>query len=178
LLSVEPAWSCRKPVPPDSILDIDDTLRFGVTLAGLTRTSTLEQARRAERLGFDALWVTDHLAFHIPVTDALTLLAFAAATDRITPGTSILLLPLHAAAVAAKRAASVDMLSGGRLVLGVGVGGEYPAEFEAAGVAISQRGARCDEAIPLMRRRWSKDRVSHHGRFARGSLTGSRPYGR
>lgn len=68
---------------------------------------------------------------------------------------------------AAKAAAAIDRLSGGRLVLGVGVGGEYPPEFEASGVAVGERGARTDEAIPLLRRLWREERVAHAGRFYR-----------
>lgn len=154
-------------------LVLDDTVRCGVTLAGLSRASALAEARRVESLGFDSLWVTDHLAFHLPIADALTLLGFAAAvTERVTLGTSIYLLPLRPAAVTAKQAASVDLLSGGRLVLGVGVGGEYPPEFEAAGVPLRERGSRLEEAIPLLRRLWSERDVVHRGAHARfGPIT-------
>ena len=154
-------------------LILDDRVRCGITLAGLSRASALDEARRAERLGFESLWVTDHLAFHLPITDALTLLGFAAAvTERVTLGTSIYLLPLRPAAMVAKQAASVDLLSGGRLVLGVGVGGEYPPEFEAAGVPIRERGSRLEEAIPLLRRLWSEQEVVHRGVYAKfGPIT-------
>jgi alkanesulfonate monooxygenase SsuD/methylene tetrahydromethanopterin reductase-like flavin-dependent oxidoreductase (luciferase family) len=63
--------------------------------------------------------------------------------------------------------AALDVASGGRLTLGVGVGGEYPAEFEACGVPVSERGARTDEALEVLTRLWSGERVSYHGRFTR-----------
>jgi probable F420-dependent oxidoreductase len=80
-------------------------------------------------------------------------------------GTAILLLPLYPPAVVAKQIADLDRASGGRVTLGVGVGGEYPSEFEACGVPLAERGARTDEAIPLLRSLWSGEPVSHHGRF-------------
>lgn len=155
------------------ILRLDDRVQVGVRVTGLSRAAAQQQIRRIESHGYDSLWVTDHLAFHVPVTDPMALLAFAAGvTERITLGTSVYLLPLRSALATAKQAASVDMLSGGRLVLGVGVGGEYPPEFEAAGVEVSSRGSRTDEAIPLLRRLWSEKRVAHEGRHARfGPLT-------
>lgn len=153
---------------PTGALRLEDRVQVGVRVTGLSRASALEEIRRIESSGYDSLWVTDHLAFHVPVTDALALLAFAASiTERVTLGTSVYLLPLRSAIATAKQAASVDMLSQGRLVLGVGVGGEYAPEFEAAGVPVSTRGARTDETIPLLRRLWTEKRVEHAGRFAR-----------
>jgi len=154
--------------PTPDALALDSRLRCGVTFGGLTRESALGEARRIERLGFDSLWATDHLAFHVPIAESLALLAFAAAaTERVTLGTSVYLLPLRPPFLVAKTAATVDALSGGRLVLGVGVGGEHPPEFEAVGVPVRERGARVDEAIPLLRRLWSEPRVLHEGRHFR-----------
>jgi len=70
-------------------------------------------------------------------------------------------------AIVAKQVADLDRVSGGRIILGVGVGGEYPQEFEACEVPIGQRGARTDEAIPLLRRLWSGEETTHRGRFHR-----------
>jgi len=149
-------------------LVLDEEVRFGVRLNALTRAAALPEIRAAEVLGFDSLWVTDHLAFHVPLVDAMALLSFAAAvTERVTLGTSIYLLPLRSTLATAKQAASVDVLSEGRLVLGVGIGGEYPPEFAAAGVEVETRGARADETIPLLRRLWTEDDVAHDGRFER-----------
>ncbi|MGX6447953.1 LLM class flavin-dependent oxidoreductase, partial [Patulibacter sp. S7RM1-6] len=105
-------------------------------------------ARRAEEHGFDGVWAGDHLACRVPVLDAPSALAAAAAvTTRVTLGTSVLLLGLRAPAWAAKQLATVDALAPGRLVVGVGVGGEHPEEFAAAGVPASRRGALLDEAL-------------------------------
>jgi probable F420-dependent oxidoreductase len=131
--------------------------RFGVLLPTFDPLHTGETprvadgARRAEELGFDAGWVGDHLWGHAPWLDASVALAAAAAvTERLTLGFSVMLLGLRPPAWAAKQIQSIDALSGGRLVLGVGVGGEYPEEFEAAGVAVGQRGRRVDETLAVL----------------------------
>jgi probable F420-dependent oxidoreductase len=149
-------------------LALEQETRLGLMFPGGDGRSALALARRCEALGFDSLFVGDHLAFHVPVPDSLSLLAFlAAATERITLGTGVYLLPLRPPFVAAKAAATVDLLSGGRLVFGVGVGGEFPPEFDAAGVPLRERGARTDEAVALLRRLWREDAVRHQGRFFR-----------
>ena len=125
-------------------------------------------AEAVEALGFDSLWMGDHIAFHGGhFTESLTTLAaFAARTTRLTIGTAVYLLPLRRPAVAAKAAATVDYLSGGgRFVFGVGVGGEGKEEFDLCGVPVEERGARTDEAIGIIRKLWSGERVSHEGRF-------------
>jgi alkanesulfonate monooxygenase SsuD/methylene tetrahydromethanopterin reductase-like flavin-dependent oxidoreductase (luciferase family) len=109
-------------------------------------------ARLAEELGFDAVWAGDHLVCPAPGLDAPGCLSAAAAvTERIALGFSVMLLGLRAPAWAAKQLATIDALAGpGRLRLGVGVGGEFPAEFEAAGVPVTQRGARLDDALTVL----------------------------
>lgn len=125
-------------------------------------------AEGAEAAGYDSLWVGDHIAFHGPYPESLaTLAAFAARTERITLGTGVYLLPLRRPAIAAKTAAAVDYLSGGRFIFGVGVGGEGVEEFELCGVPHKERGARADEAIAICRKLWSGEEVSHEGRFWR-----------
>jgi alkanesulfonate monooxygenase SsuD/methylene tetrahydromethanopterin reductase-like flavin-dependent oxidoreductase (luciferase family) len=125
----------------------------------------IDAARRAEALGFDAAWVGDHLACPAPGLDAPACLAAAAAvTRRIALGFSVMLLALRPAAWAAKQLATVDALSGGRLRLGVGVGGEFPAEFAAAGVPLTQRGARLDEALSILPDLLTGRPVAHQGR--------------
>jgi probable F420-dependent oxidoreductase len=89
----------------------------------------------------------------------------AALTSRVRVGTSILLLPLYPPAIVAKQVADLDRATGGRVTLGVGVGGEYPQEFRACQIPLSERGARTDEAIPLLRRLWSGEEQSHSGRY-------------
>jgi probable F420-dependent oxidoreductase len=110
--------------------------------------------------------VGDHIAFHIPVVESLSLLSFlAAATERIELGTGVLLLPLRHPNLIAKMTSTIDMLSGGRLLLGVGVGGEFPPEFEALDSPIEERGPRTNETIEILRRHWNEDAVEHHGQF-------------
>jgi probable F420-dependent oxidoreductase len=93
------------------------------------------------------------------------LAALAAVTERVRVGTSILLLPLYPPAIVAKQVADLDRRSGGRVTLGVGVGGEYPQEFRACGVPVAERGRRTDEAIDLIRRLWTGRPVTHPGPF-------------
>jgi probable F420-dependent oxidoreductase len=149
-------------------LPLDPRVRCGLVLGGLSRDAALHQAREAETLGFDSLWVGDHIAFHVPLLESLSLVSFlAGATERVLLGTGVYLLPLRHPTLAAKAAATADLLSGGRLIFGVGVGGEYPPEFEASGVPVRERGARMDEAIPLLRRLWTEERVAHEGKHYR-----------
>jgi probable F420-dependent oxidoreductase len=133
---------------------------------GLTQRHQPELARDLEVLGFDGLWVGGHVLWHAPMLDPLAqLAAYAAVTSRIRLGTSVLLLPLYHPVLLAKTVTTVDILSGGRVVLGVGVGGENPAEFEAMGIGVGERGRRADESIPLLRALWSGRPVTHEGRF-------------
>jgi probable F420-dependent oxidoreductase len=137
-------------------------VRFGVVLPGVR----LDVAALVERLGFDSLWNSEHILFHFPLHEGLTVLAaYAARTERVQVGTAVLLLALRHPTVVAKSVATVDALSRGRVVLGVGVGGEYPKEFEACGIPLAERGARVDESIDVMRRLWSESHVTHKGRF-------------
>lgn len=125
-------------------------------------------AELAEELGYDSLWAGEHLAFHNPILDlGVALAAFAAVTDRIALGAAVVLLPLRHPSLVAKQAASLDYLSRGRLLLGVGVGGEGAKDFEAAGVALSERGGRTDEGIRALRALLAGGRASFHGRFYR-----------
>ena len=149
-------------------LALDDAVRCGVMLGGTTREQVLGLANRAEALGFDSVWVGDHVSFHVPILESLTTLAFlAGATRRVTLGTAVYLLPLRHPTIAAKITGTLAELAGGRLVLGVGVGGEFPPEFEASGVPVRERGARTDEAMALLRRLWTEDGVAHEGRHFR-----------
>ena len=126
-------------------------------------------ARLAEELGFDAVWAGDHLACPAPGLDAPGCLSAAAAvTERIALGFSVMLLGLRAPAWAAKQLATIDALAGpGRLRLGVGVGGEFPAEFEAAGVPVTQRGARLDDALTVLPDLLTGRAVDYDGRAQR-----------
>src|SRR5207237_146847 len=109
-------------------------------------------AEAADAAGFDSLWASDHVAFHHPLLDVTVALStFAAATERIRVGAGVMLLPLRPPALVAREFASLDYLSGGRVILGVGVGGEVPADFEAIGVPIRERGARTDASMRAVR---------------------------
>ena len=140
--------------------------------------SIIQLARRAEELGFASVWVHDHVfnAAHVfrrignkPYYEPLTLLSYVAAcTQRVGLGTSVLVLPYHNPLRLAKTAATLDVLSGGRLLLGVGVGG-VPQESEAMGSPYAERGAITDEAIAIMKELWTKDEPSFAGTYYRFS---------
>ena len=105
--------------------------------------------------------------FHGPTANAFVCLAAAAvATQRIGLLSALTVLPLYPIGLAAKMAVTVDRLSGGRFSLGVGVGGEYPAEFAACGVPLAERGAKTDEALAVLRRLFNAETVTHHGQHA------------
>ena len=149
-------------------LRIDSEIRLGVTLGGQTRERILELAPRVEAAGLDSLWVGDHVSFHVPILESLILLAFlAAATERLRLGTAVYLLPLRHPTTSAKVVSTLDVLSGGRISLGIGVGGEFPPEFEATGVPVEERGSRTDEGIEVLRKLWTRDGVEHSGRHFR-----------
>jgi len=141
-------------------------LKFGVSF--YVGQAQITDVDRIEALGYDSVWTGEHIFFYGPTFDALTVLAACAArTSRIQLGTAVLLLPLRPPAVAAKEVASLDLISGGRVILGVGVGGEYPKEFEACGVPVNERGRRTDEAIRVLRLLWTESNVSFEGPFSR-----------
>jgi alkanesulfonate monooxygenase SsuD/methylene tetrahydromethanopterin reductase-like flavin-dependent oxidoreductase (luciferase family) len=119
-------------------------------------------AARAEALGLDSVWVGDHMFFHRPNIEALVALSAAAgATSRIGLGTGVLLPALRDPVVLAKQLTSLHVVSGGRLLLGVGVGGEFPAEWEAVGIDPAERGARTDEVVDLVLAASSGEPVNH-----------------
>jgi probable F420-dependent oxidoreductase len=123
-------------------------------------------AAAMEDLPIDSLWAGGHIASPNPTTEAMMSLAqLAAVTDRVKVGTSILLLPLYEPAIVAKQIADLDRATAGRVVLGVGIGGEYPAEFRACRVPRIERGPRTDEAIGLLRDLWTAEIITHQGRY-------------
>jgi len=133
-------------------------------IGGQDRAGVLALARRIEESGLDSAWVGDHVSFHVPIMESLTTLSFAAAaTERVRLCTGVYLLPLRHPTTTAKVTSTLDVLSGGRLTLGVGVGGEFPPEFEACGVPVEERGPRTDESIEVLRRLWNEDGVAHAG---------------
>lgn len=117
---------------------------------------------RLEQLGYDSLWLSERLGGEGP--DPVVAMAYAAArTTRLKFGTSVLVLPGRNLAVLAKELASLDRLSGGRLLPAFGLGVADPHEQQAFGVARGERAGWFDEALPLLRRLWAEDRVTHHG---------------
>ena len=141
---------------------------FGAQLSMHPPEEQLALVQRVEQLGFDSVWTGDHVSFHNPLYESLTLLAsYAPITRRIRLGTAVYLLALRSPAVAAKITATLDVLSGGRLIFGVGVGGENPKEFELCGVPHAERGARVTEGIDVVRALWRETPATFHGRFSR-----------
>ncbi len=132
---------------------------FDPSLVGTT-------ASWAEEAGFSSVWVGDHIVHPWQFLESLTCLAFVAArTERVRIGTSVLLAPMRQVSVMAAQLATLATLSGGRFALGLGVGGEWPREWQAAGIPIKERGARMDEAIALLRRLFAGETVDSEGRF-------------
>jgi probable F420-dependent oxidoreductase len=124
----------------------------------------LAYASRAERLGYDSLWVWDHLFLGgrrpFPFLESMsTLAALATRTTTVTLGTGVLVLPLRNPVVLAKTAATVDLLSGGRLSLGVAAGW-YEREFQACGVPFRERGRLFERNLEIIERLWREPAVS------------------
>lgn len=133
----------------------------------------------AEQLGYADVWVSDHLVVPtgVPyppspyVFEPFTVLTWvAASTERVGLGTTVLVLPMRNPLVVAKSVASIDQLSGGRVILGAAAGW-LEAEFDALGVPFHERGSRTDECIEIMRRCWTDDHITaeypvHGARFA------------
>ena len=153
-------------------------MKFGLRLPSYAwPDATYDQVRRlgayarsAEEVGFDSLWVIEHLLvspalYAVAWHDPLAVLAHVAAvTERVQLGTAILVLPLRHPAIVAREVLTLDFLSGGRFILGVGTGWEE-REFAAVGVPLKQRGKRLDEGLEVIRRLLSEESVTHHGQF-------------
>ncbi|HEY5134809.1 MAG TPA: TIGR03619 family F420-dependent LLM class oxidoreductase [Candidatus Nanopelagicales bacterium] len=149
---------------------------LGLPVSGTWATpGTLRHvASRADELGFDSLWAFQRLlhpvdqdwgsAYH-SVQDPLTSLAFAAAvTSRIRLGVAVLMAPYYAPIVLAKALTTVDVLSGGRLDVGIGLGWSAQ-EFAAVGVPMERRGARAEEFVACLKAIWTQPEVEFHGEF-------------
>jgi probable F420-dependent oxidoreductase len=145
-------------------------MRLGIFLSsmgpGRNPDALSALAREAERLGFDSVWVPDHVLKVLgTILDPLTLLAFlAGSTNRIKLGTSVLVLPYRQSVPLANVVSSLDVLSGGRLVLGVGAGWNAE-EFVALGMSVGERGGRTEEALEALQRLWRGEPASFSGRF-------------
>ena len=121
-------------------------------------------ATGADQLGFRDLWVTENTLDHVMSFDPIVVLTYAAAvTSRIGLGASVLVLPVHDPRMVAHQWASLDTLSNGRAIMGVGIG--RPFHFTEFEVPQEGRVARFREQIELIRALWSQEKVTHHGRY-------------
>ena len=159
-------------------------LGFGLPQVGRDAgpSGLIEVARQAEALGFDSVWTLDRLLWPVEprtpymvtpdgslpeeykyVLDPIEVLSFVAAhTERVSLGTSVLNLPYYNPTLLARRLTTVDVLSGGRLLAGFGLGWSVD-EYEAAGTEMSTRGKRADEALEILHRIWKDDVVEFSG---------------
>lgn len=131
----------------------------------------VDMARRAEDAGYDSIWVGDHLLYDLPdgstrgPHEAWTMLAaLAASTDRVQIGPLVAATPFHAPAMLAKQAATVDAISGGRLIVGLGAGWNR-REFDAFGFPYDRRVSRFEEALTIIASLLREGRTTFHGRF-------------
>lgn len=175
-------------------------MKLGISLPQLgpqaSPEALIKVAKHAEELGFDSVWVLERILWPLAprepypaapdgklpdtyqsVLDPIETLTFVAAhTTSVQLGTSVLVLPYHSPIQLARRIASLDVLSGGRTLVGVGAGWSHD-EFEAAGTPFERRGARCDEFLRAMIEIWTKDPVKFDGQFYRipESMVGPKP---
>jgi len=146
------------------------TVKFGIAVgaysAGVPSGRELADfARTAEAVGFDSVQVGDHIQWHAPIIESTVLLAtFAAVTTRVRIASDVVILPLRDPVLIAKTVASLDVLSGGRMIFGVGVGGDHPGEYAAMRVPLAERGARANESLEIVRGLWTNERFSYAGR--------------
>jgi len=152
---------------------------FGFNMGPLAVPQAITEILGAvERCGFESAWTGEHVVAIDPqvppspiapdyaMLDTIAALSFAAsATTRIKLGSGIILLAQRNPVVLASELASIDVLSQGRLLVGVGVG-YVPGEFEAMGIPFSERGARVDDHIEAMRALWTQDKPAFSGRFS------------
>ena len=130
--------------------------------------------QRAEALGADALWTCDHLFWHGPSLECMMVLAVAAtATDRAALGTCVIQLPLRQAPAVAKQAATLQSMTRGRVILGVGVG-SHPGEYEQVGIDYHTRGRQLDAGIIELRRSWATGRGVATGSTGSGATVEER----
>jgi probable F420-dependent oxidoreductase len=150
-------------------------LKVGVQLPEIERVAPwadlAAMARRAEDLGFDSVWVGDHLLYRTPGEppkapwEAWSLLAaLAAVTERVELGPLVACTSFHNPAMLAKKAETVDEISGGRLILGLGAGWNEP-EYRAFGYPFDHRASRFEEAFTVIRTLLATGEVDYHGRY-------------
>ena len=141
-------------------------IEFGTALRSPYEVAKLSQ--QIEGLGYDILGCGEHVSFYGVSANGLVSLSVAAgATKTVRLMSTITLVPLYPAALLAKMGAALDVASGGRFSLGVGVGGEFANEFSACGVPVNERGARTDDALEVITRTWTGTDVTYDGRFTK-----------
>jgi probable F420-dependent oxidoreductase len=148
---------------------LKDRIPFGISLPHrspdrIDMADVLRVAQRAEALGFRDLWVTENTLDHVTCFDPVVILTYAAAvTSRIRLGASVVVLAVHSPLMVAHQWATLDYVSNGRAILGVGLGREHHyREFE---VPTEGRVARFREAVAVIRSLWNQERTTFHGRF-------------
>ena len=167
-------------------------MKFGLRYCNTGRyvdgAKAVELVQAAEEAGFESAWTVEHTVipeghasaypysadgrmaggvYDFPLPDPLISMAYVAArTSTIRLGTGILILPQHSPVITAKQVATLDAMSGGRILLGIGVGW-LKEEFEAIGAPFEARGARTDEYVAAMRTLWREERPSFQGEFVR-----------
>ena len=167
-------------------------MRFGLRYCNTGRyadaAKAVELVQAAEEAGFESAWTVQHTVvpeghasrypyspdgrmaggvFDFPLPDPLIWMSYVAAHTRsIRLGTGILILPQHSPVVTAKQVATLDVMSGGRVLLGIGVGW-LKEEFDAIGASFHDRAARTDEYVAVLRALWSQQRPSFQGEFIR-----------
>src|SRR5580704_875196 len=155
-------------------LPLNNRIRFGAGIAAGDHEAAIEGINSLAAWGYDIIWMPDHVAFTGPVSDPFAQLTyFSALQPNLIYGTGVYLLPLRNPVTVAKVVATVDRLLGaGHFIFGIGVGGEFPAEYEACGVPVKERGGRTNESIEIMRRLWTGEPVEYRGKyFSFGKIT-------
>lgn len=151
-------------------------MRIGIAPPNYAAWFTAEEAarvaREAERMGFDSIWLGDHVAipqeqadiYGNAYLDCFTTIAYLAGHASLRFGTHVTVVPYRHPVLAAKIIATADVLTGGRLTLGIG-SGHVPGEAAALNTEYADRGAMTDEYVEVMRKMWTQDVVSFHGRW-------------
>lgn len=145
-------------------------MKFGFNVGGLPggvpgAPVLVRLAAQAEAIGFDSVHAGDHVQWHVPIHEPTTVLAtFAAVTTRMMIGSSVVLLPLRDPVLIAKTMASLDVLSGGRMIFGVGLGGNYAEDYTAMRIPRSERGTRANESLEIIRGLFEHETFSYEGR--------------
>ena len=148
-----------------------EQVTFGCNLTVEDYWDVAEFARRAEALGFDRITTGEHLMDGNPprptVLGLPAMAAAAGATRSLRIMTGIVIVPLYHPVMLAKLAATVDVVSGGRLDFGIGISGQRgtKVEFDAVGISVRTRGRRTNEILEVMKRLWTEEHVSHDGDF-------------